>query len=135
MKNCIEVCAAVVRKDGRILLATRRPGAHLAGKWEFPGGKIKGGESAFGCIERELREELNLEVTAKSELFRLEHEYPEKLVGLHFILCESVGEPTPMEGQQCSWFELGDAVKLDLADADRKALELLEHDFSKESGN
>ena len=50
----LEVCAAVAFRDGKLLLASRRPGSNLAGKWEFPGGKQREGESLADCIRREL---------------------------------------------------------------------------------
>lgn len=57
----IRVTAAVIRRGGQILLAQRKRG-HLAGKWEFPGGKIEPGEGPEACLERELREEFDIEV-------------------------------------------------------------------------
>ena len=61
----LDVCAAVVvADDGRLLLATRRPGSHLAGKWEFHGGKVHPGESLEDCMRREAAEELGLLLTA-----------------------------------------------------------------------
>ena len=73
---CLEVCAAVAFRDGKLLLASRRPGSNLAGKWEFPGGKQRDGESLVDCIRRELLEELGLEITDALELFSLVHRYP-----------------------------------------------------------
>ncbi len=59
----IDVCAAVVFREGRLLLATRRPGSRGEGRWEFPGGKCEPGESLEETIRRELREELAFPVT------------------------------------------------------------------------
>jgi 8-oxo-dGTP diphosphatase len=56
----ITVIAAVIERDGKILLLRRAPGQKLAGKWEFPGGKAELGESDGDCLERELREELGI---------------------------------------------------------------------------
>ena len=120
----IDVCAAVVLHGGRLLLATRRPGGHLAGKWEFPGGKIALGESAAECIEREIREELAFDVSCEGEIFALEFQYPEKCIRLHFMKCHPQGEPTPVprEHQAFGWFTPAQALALDLAAADEKAL-------------
>jgi mutator protein MutT len=73
----IEVTAAILKKDGKILLARRAPNKHLAGKWEFPGGKIEAGESPEQCLARELGEEF--EIVAKIGDFVCESifHYPE----------------------------------------------------------
>ena len=108
-------------------MATRRPGSHLAGKWEFPGGKIREGETAENCVKRELCEELSLDVKAARELFRMEFQYDEKRVGLHFMLCsiQAGAEPRPQEGQHSGWFIAAEAQALDLAPADEKAIALM----------
>jgi len=125
--DCIEVCAAIVLSEERVLMATRRPGSHLAGKWEFPGGKIRAGETAESCVRRELREELSLDVKNARELFRMEFQYDEKRVGLHFMLCsiQSGTEPKPQEGQNYGWFTAAEAQALDLAPADGRAIALM----------
>ncbi len=127
MPSKLEVCAAVVLKGDRLLLATRRPGSHLAGKWEFPGGKIKEGETASQCIERELLEELGLNVSCAGELFALDFEYPEKSIRLHFMSCETDSVAKPMEGQHIGWFTAREALALDLAPADEKALDTMKN--------
>ena len=126
-KAIIEVCAAVILQGDRLLLATRRPGGHLAGKWEFPGGKIASGETPARCIARELEEELHLKLLASTELFRMEHAYPEKKVGLHFMLCRVADGlvASPAEGQKCGWFSAAEAAALDLAPADERAISLM----------
>ena len=119
--TCIEVCAAIAFFGHKLLLATRRPGGSLAGKWEFPGGKCAPGETLQACIARELREELAATVTAAVELASLVHVYPDKTVRLHFMLCRlaAVTAMTPQEGQTFAWFEANDIPDLDLAPADR----------------
>lgn len=57
-----EVTAAIIIKDSKVLIAQRAPGENLAGKWEFPGGKIEPGETPQECIKREIREELAVEI-------------------------------------------------------------------------
>lgn len=56
-----QVTAAVIEKDGRVLIAQRKTGDALAGKWEFPGGKLEPGETPEACLRRELREEFGVE--------------------------------------------------------------------------
>lgn len=78
----IRVAAAVIEHEGRILIARRRPGEHLAGKWEFPGGKIEPGETAEECLRRELREEFSIETEIGEFLASRAHRYPEKVIEL-----------------------------------------------------
>jgi 8-oxo-dGTP diphosphatase len=59
-QNIRQVVAAVIEKDGKILIARRKPGLVAGGMWEFPGGKLEDGEAAEGCLERELEEELGV---------------------------------------------------------------------------
>lgn len=60
-----EVTAAIILKDNRVLIAQRAPGENLAGKWEFPGGKVEHGETPKECLKREISEELDVDIEAK----------------------------------------------------------------------
>ena len=99
----IVVAAAVVERDGRVLVTRRQPGVHLEGLWEFPGGKCEAGETLDACLRREMREELDVEVTVGAELFSVSHDYPDRRVELHFLSCELLGEPVPQMGQALQW--------------------------------
>src|SRR5436853_7317213 len=66
------VAAALYDESGRVLIAQRPPGKHLAGRWEFPGGKVADGEDELAALARELREEPGVEVTAAKPLIRLQ---------------------------------------------------------------
>ena len=83
----IVVAAAVVIRDGRVLLTRRAEGQHLAGMWEFPGGKLEDGESPEEALARECREECGIEVEALEILDVTHHRYPEKDVLLLFYRC------------------------------------------------
>jgi 8-oxo-dGTP diphosphatase len=61
VSNVVRVTAALIRNDRKLLIARRKPGSAGAGLWEFPGGKIEPGETAEACLERELREEFDIE--------------------------------------------------------------------------
>ncbi len=86
----LEVCVAVVRREGRLLVRRRPRGSHLAGTWEFPGGKRRPGERGRACAERETREETGLVVRAGAEIARVRHDYPERRVLLRFFSCVAV---------------------------------------------
>lgn len=87
----LEVCVAVVRDGGRVLVRRRAPGEHLAGAWEFPGGKRRIGERGRACAEREVREETGLRVRAGAEVARVRHDYPGRRVRLRFFACAVAG--------------------------------------------
>lgn len=100
----IEVTAALIRRDGALLIAQRPPGAHLAGLWEFPGGKREADESLEACLARECAEELGVTVRVGALRRVVEHAYPDRHVTLHFFECTLVaGEPAPVGCQAVRW--------------------------------
>ena len=104
---------------GNILIAQRRAGTHMAGRWEFPGGKRHAGESAMQALQRELREELAVEVDAAEPLIVLEHEYPDRHVELDtWLVTAWRGRPQSCEGQQLRWVAPGALADADLLEAD-----------------
>ena len=115
------VTAAVIRCGGNILLASRPPGKHLAGKWEFPGGKPHPGEPFAAALRRELREELGLDILVLDLLWRECHRYPDKAVDLRFYRCllrSPDAVPTPHEGQQVAWVDPAHLGTVDWVPAD-----------------
>ncbi|TLY89486.1 MAG: (deoxy)nucleoside triphosphate pyrophosphohydrolase, partial [Gammaproteobacteria bacterium] len=82
------VAAALYDRSGRVLIAQRPAGKPLAGRWEFPGGKVAAGESEHGALARELREELGIEMTAGRPFMRLTHAYPDREVELSLWVIE-----------------------------------------------
>ena len=83
----VRVVAAVIRREGLILVTRRLPGGPLGGLWEFPGGKVEAGESEPDALAREIREELGCDVSVGRELFRHDHDYPHVHVELVFYAC------------------------------------------------
>ena len=121
----IVVTAAIIEKDGRYLVTRRQPGVHLAGAWEFPGGKCDEGESLAGCMARELREELGIGVTVGTEVFTTTHDYPDRRVELHFFECQSNDEPSAMLGQEMRWAGRDELTTLDFPPADAQLIQIL----------
>ena len=114
----IVVTAAVVERDNRFLVTKRLSGTHLAGVWEFPGGKCDPDESLGACVVRELREELNVEASAGREIFATTHEYPDRRIELHFLLCTIEGDPAPQLGQEMRWVSRDELAALEFPPAD-----------------
>ena len=112
MSKPVVVAAGLLFRDGKLLITQRPAGGHLAGLWEFPGGKCEPGETLPECLQRELHEELGVVVNVRECVETLEHAYPEKTVQLSFYQCALVmDEPQGREGQSIAWVgsnELGD---------------------------
>ena len=106
----IEVAAGILSDPrGRVLLMQRLPGRHLAGKWEFPGGKLEAGETVAQALLRELREELGIEVVASTPLISIPWQYPEKSVRLHALrVAMWRGKPRAREGHPLRWVAVRD---------------------------
>ncbi len=121
----IVVLAAVVEEDGAFLLTRRLEGTHLAGTWEFPGGKCEPDETHAACLRRELMEELGVDAEVGDEIFAITHAYPERTVELHFRQCTLKGAPVPQIGQQMRWVRREDLGALEFPEADRELIEML----------
>lgn len=104
----ITVVAAIIRaEDGRICLSKRPDNKHQGGRWEFPGGKVEGGERLSDALARELHEELGMEDSLSSPFMTIAHQYPDLHVTLHFRdVTAWRGLPVGREGQQVEWFAL-----------------------------
>jgi len=123
--EAIVVAAAVVEREGAFLVTRRLAGTHLAGRWEFPGGKQHAGETLEDCLSREIREELACGVRVGGKLISTTHAYPERHVTLHFFECELLDQPVPQHGQAMRWVPRRDLPTLDLPEADRELVDLL----------
>jgi len=85
----VDVVAGLVKKDGKFLIAKRIWGNETSvNRFEFPGGKVEPGEDYLQAIERELREEMTIEVKGISELLNYVHDIPGRTINLHLILCD-----------------------------------------------
>lgn len=119
------VAAAVIEREGAFLVTRRLAGAHLEGCWEFPGGKCDAGETLEACLVREIREELDAAVVVGAELFTIAHEYPGRIVQLHFFRCELRDDPRPALGQAMQWARREDLPRLEFPPADAELIALL----------
>jgi len=123
------VAAALFDSQGRVLIAERPAGKHLAGWWEFPGGKVAAGESDAQALARELREELGIEARPDQQIMALTHDYPDRTIEL--VLWRATledGVPRGLDGQQIKWVDCEALASERLLDADRPfiaALQLL----------
>jgi len=103
-----EVAAAVIERPGEILLAQRPGGKPYPGYWEFPGGKIEAGEDPRAALVRELKEELDIEVTEATPWITRVYAYTHATVRLHFWRVTAWrGEPKPLEDQDIRWQRVG----------------------------
>lgn len=121
----IIVAAAVIERDGHVLITRRQAGVHLAGHWEFPGGKCEPGEPLDDCLKRELREELNVHAIVGDLLLATSHAYPDRQVTLHFFHCDLIGEPAPQLGQEMRWVRRHELRELTFPPADVELIRLL----------
>ncbi|MGE0448498.1 MAG: 8-oxo-dGTP diphosphatase MutT [Vicinamibacterales bacterium] len=121
------VTAAVIEREGRFLVTRRLEGTHLAGVWEFPGGKCGNGETLTACLARELREELGVDCLVGDQLFDVAHDYPDRRVHLHFFACTLLGEPQPLLGQEMRWVAREDLRDLEFPPADDALIRRLAH--------
>jgi len=121
------VVAAVIRRDGRILITRRHGHAERGGQWEFPGGKVEPGEGEPSALRREILEELGCEVAVGELLARTLHRYPDLEVELAFYACELApgSEPSLLGAAAMDWADPGRLAEYDFCEADRPVLSAL----------
>jgi 8-oxo-dGTP diphosphatase len=120
------VAAAVIDAEDRVLIAQRPPGKHLAGGWEFPGGKLRPGEDRRVGLTRELREEIGIELSTPRPLLRLRHSYPFGQVSLDvWVVRHYLGEPQALDGQALRWCTQSELESTELLPADKPVVAAL----------
>lgn len=120
------VAGALFDAQGRVLIAQRPPGKHMAGGWEFPGGKLEAEEKPFAGLQRELREELGVEVQEAQRLIAYEHAYADRRVLLDlWLVSRFTGTPVSAEGQPLQWVTLEQLGTVGLLEADRPMIPAL----------
>jgi 8-oxo-dGTP diphosphatase len=114
------VVAAVIERDGKVLVCRRRAGDPHALKWEFPGGKVESGEAPAAAIVRELEEELGIRATAGPEIARYEFAYPGKnsFLLIFYGVKEFSGEPRNIVFERVEWTERTALPEYDFLEGD-----------------
>ena len=121
----VNVVAAVVDDGGKYLVTRRQAGVHLAGMWEFPGGKVGEAETHAQALRREMLEELGVDVEVENLVLSTSHAYSDRIVALHFYKCRLLGQPVPQLGQQMQWVTRSDLRALEFPPADADLISLL----------
>jgi 8-oxo-dGTP diphosphatase len=121
----ITVVAAVIEHDGAFLVTLRPPGTHLAGHWEFPGGKCLPTETHTEALRRELYEELDVVCDVRERIYSVTHTYADRMVELHFYQCDFAGEAKPMLGQRMEWVRRERLRELPFPEADAELIEII----------
>ena len=126
MKKIIKVTAAILEKDGRIIIAQRKSSDHLSGKWEFPGGKIEPGETPEVCLAREIKEEFEIDVSVGSHLGSNVHHYHHISIELMAYRASWVAGTITMN-DHCAyrWVSVNQLAEFDFAPADIPFVEML----------
>ena len=126
------VAAGVIWENGKILITKRPEGTHLGGFWEFPGGKKEDNETLHACLNREILEELGIEIQIDGPLLVVHHEYNEKMITLHVYNCHLFsGKPLSMEGQEMKWVSVEDLRNYTFPPPDEHVINLLIREGSK----
>ncbi|MBP2636553.1 MAG: ADP-ribose pyrophosphatase [Firmicutes bacterium] len=125
----IEVIAAVIQDKGTILIARRPIGDKLAGKWEFPGGKVEVGETPEECLRREIKEEVNIEISVSDFFGESIYEYPNRTIQLKAYWCTWLsGEIELNSHDTIEWVDIACLSDYDFAPADLPFVDKLRGD-------
>ena len=114
------VVAAVIARNGRILIGQRRKADRHSFKWEFPGGKVEAGESPRQALVRELKEELDIQATVGREITRYSHRYASRPVFelIFYRVDRFEGEPRNLAFETIEWVERKDLPSYDFLEGD-----------------
>ncbi|MEI5986176.1 MULTISPECIES: (deoxy)nucleoside triphosphate pyrophosphohydrolase [Sphingobacterium] len=120
----IHVACALIEKDQQILICQRSASMKLPLKWEFPGGKQEEGESLEECLLREVKEEINLDISIEQALTKVEYHYPDFSLTLYPYVCKlKAGELKVLEHEQVIWVDQTELFRYDWANADLPVIE------------
>ena len=123
LEKMLEVTAAIICKDNKILICQRPADKSCGFLWEFPGGKIEHGETGEQCIVRECQEELGVTLQVRKKVTDVIYEYPDRTVHLHFYLCDIIaGTLEKKEHAAFRWISQQEIFQFEFCPADAKML-------------
>lgn len=120
----VRVLAAVIRRHGRYLVGKRPAHKRHGGLWEFPGGKVRDGETTGAAIQRELREELALDAVEVGTTLSIQRDPGSRFV-IEFVAVNITGEPDSIEHDELAWYDRDSLARMALAPADRAFVQQL----------
>ena len=125
----LNIAAGIIRNSAKEIFITQRDASsHMAGFWEFPGGKIESGETPEQAVIRELQEEVGIDAEAPVLLKTLEHRFPDRIITLYFFLVEEwQGEPYGKEGQPKRWVKQSELKAEDFPPANEAIVNALKN--------
>ncbi|BBG59623.1 8-oxo-dGTP diphosphatase [Providencia rustigianii] len=126
-KKHLHIAAGIIRTAQQHIFITQRPeGTHMAGFWEFPGGKLEQGELPEDALIRELEEEVGIIVTDCSLFHRVDHEFDDRFITLYFFMVSDWrNEPYGREGQKFRWIDQEDLIADEFPPANRVIVDML----------
>lgn len=129
MRKHIEIAIGIIRsQDCEIFITQRGEDSHLAGFWEFPGGKIEPGETPYKTLQREIAEEVDILIHNAQFLKVVKHSYNDRDITIHAYLVEEWdGVPFAKEGQPSRWVDQEDLNADEFPDANRPIIEMLKN--------
>ncbi|NUF49669.1 MULTISPECIES: 8-oxo-dGTP diphosphatase MutT [unclassified Gilliamella] len=129
MNKHIEIAVGIIRSQNcQIFITQRGEDSHLAGFWEFPGGKIEAGETPYQTLQREIAEEVDIYIHQAQFLDVFEHSYDDRDIIIHAYLVEEWdGVPFAKEGQPSRWIDQEDLNADEFPDANRPIIEMLKN--------
>lgn len=131
--STISVVVGIIKRNDKVLVAKRPKGKPYSGFWEFPGGKIEKNETSEQALQRELREELNIQVTMAIPWFEHLHAYPQKTVNLDmWRILEFAGEPYANEEQVLRWVTFSQLLALRLLEGNYPIMDRIKDLFEEQ---
>ena len=122
----VDVAVGIIQRQDQVFISKRQHNLHQGGLWEFPGGKVEVGETPAQALQRELYEEVGIQVLHSEGVMLVEHDYGDKRVRLHIMsTTEFTGEPFGKESQQCQWVNISELEDYQFPEANKTIVEYI----------